>query len=276
MVDLCSQLADKGLVFEVTLKIKDSFHFSLKSDKKASAQGAGRKRQRGESYRKRQLKRREAFLQKKSGTPPNITREGAKGVKPPSPPPSPPSPPPPPPPSPPPPQPQSPPPSAQNEPSQPISESRCFPSSPEPAILDSNDRGSGHISKKLRLEVQKVPRLKVLIDQRASPKFRIQQLDGNTSLPEEEAFLCDDNQQSEHDDDPQNGQSTSCPNCDQPLLSVSHQCYDSDQQTYIDNFHPRNGQSKENERTLEVQLLVQAVEDINDEISKWAEKIKQK
>ena len=110
-----------------------------------------------------------------------------------------------------------------------------------------------------------MPRLKVLIDQRASPKFRIQQLDGNTSLPEEEAFLCDDNQQSEHDDDPQNGQSTSCPNCDQPLLSVSHQCYDSDQQTNIDNFHPRNGQSKEYERTLK---------DINDEIRKWAEKIK--
>ena len=109
-----------------------------------------------------------------------------------------------------------------------------------------------------------MPRLKVLIDQRASPKFRIQQLDGNTSLPEEEAFLCDDNQQSEHDDDPQNGQSTSCPNCDQPLLSVSHQCYDSDQQTNIDNFQHRNGQSKEYERTLK---------DINDEFVKKLEKI---
>ena len=101
MVDLCSQLADKGLEFEVTLKIKDSFHFSPKSDKKAPAQGAGEKRRRGASYRRRQLRRREAFLQKESGAPPKNTREGGKGVKPPSPPPPPPQPQAPPPPSPP-------------------------------------------------------------------------------------------------------------------------------------------------------------------------------
>ena len=103
MVDLCSQLADKGLVFEVTLKIKDSFHFSLKSDKKASAQGVGGKRRRGASYRRRQLKRREAFLQKKSVAPPRNAREGGEGVKPLSPPPPPPQSQPPPPPPPPPP-----------------------------------------------------------------------------------------------------------------------------------------------------------------------------
>ena len=87
--------------------------------------------------------------------------------------------------------------------------------------------------------MDKVPPLKVLIDPRASPKFRIQQIDGNISLPEEdgEPCLCDDNQQSEHDDDPKKGQSTRCPNCDQILLSISHQCHDPDQQidTHIDN-----------------------------------------
>ena len=98
MVDLCSQLADKGLDFEVSLKIKDSFQFSLKSDKKAP--GAGGKR--GANYRKRQLRRREAFLQKKSGAPPKNTREGGgEGVRTPPPPTPPPQPQPPPPPSPP-------------------------------------------------------------------------------------------------------------------------------------------------------------------------------
>ena len=92
-----------------------------------------------------------------------------------------------------------------------------------------------------------MPPLKVLIDPRASPKFRIQQIDGNISLPEEdgEPCLCDDNQQSEHDDDPKKGQSTKCPNCDQILMSISHQCHDPDQQTNIDHFHPKNGHSKE-------------------------------
>ena len=44
--------------------------------------------------------------------------------------------------------------------------------------------------------------------------------------------------------DPKIGQSTSCPNCDQPLLSIFHQCHDPDQQTNIDN-HPKNGHSEE-------------------------------
>ena len=127
--------------------------------------------------------------------------------------------------------------SAQKEPSQPFSGSLCFPSTSDSAILDSNNHGGGHITKKLRMD--KVPPLKVLIDPRASPKFRIQQLDGDISLPVEdgEPCLCDDNQQSEHDDDPKKGQSTRCPNCDQILLSISHQCHDPDQQidTHIDN-----------------------------------------
>ena len=43
------------------------------------------------------------------------------------------------------------------------------------------------------------------------------------------------------------GQTTSCPNCDQPL-SFSHQCQDHDQQTNIDNFHLKNGHSEETEK----------------------------
>ena len=36
IVDLCSHLADMGLEFQISLKIKDSLQFSLRSDKKAS------------------------------------------------------------------------------------------------------------------------------------------------------------------------------------------------------------------------------------------------
>ena len=111
------------------------------------------------------------------------------------------------------------------ESTQPHSESICAPSSEE---------------------VQKVPPLKVLVNNQSSPKYRLQQFDGACSLSDEDAdiSLCDDNQQSEHDDDSKMGQSTSCPNCDQHL-SFFHQCQDPDQQTNIDNFHPKNGHFEE-------------------------------
>ena len=41
VVDLCAHLADMGLEFQISLKIKDSLQFSLKSDNKASGQSAG-------------------------------------------------------------------------------------------------------------------------------------------------------------------------------------------------------------------------------------------
>ena len=44
IVDLCAQLADMGLEFQISLKIKDSLQFSLRSDNKASGQSAGGKR----------------------------------------------------------------------------------------------------------------------------------------------------------------------------------------------------------------------------------------
>ena len=65
IVDLCAQLADMGLEFQISLKIKDSLQFSLKSDNKASGQSAGGKRRRGASYRRRQMRRRAAYLEKK-------------------------------------------------------------------------------------------------------------------------------------------------------------------------------------------------------------------
>ena len=114
-------------------------------------------------------------------------------------------------------------PSAPEEPILTISESHSFPSS-KSADLDTNDFGGGQITKKMRME--KIPALKVLIDTQSSPKYRIQQLDGNCSLSD--LSLCE-NDQSEHGDDPNMDQSISCPNCDQTLTSTSHQCQDPDQ-----------------------------------------------
>ena len=114
-------------------------------------------------------------------------------------------------------------PSAPEEPIWTISESPSFPSS-KSSDLDTNDFGGGHITKKMRME--KIPALKVLIDTESSPKYRIQQLDGNCSLSD--LSPCE-NDQSEHGDDPNMDQSISCPNCDQTLTSTSHQCQDPDQ-----------------------------------------------
>ena len=75
--------------------------------------------------------------------------------------------------------------------------------------------------------MEKIPALKVLIDTESSPKYRIQQLDGNCSLSD--LSLCENDQPSEHGDDPNMDQSISCPNCDQTLTSTSHQCQDPDQ-----------------------------------------------
>ena len=76
IVDLCAQLADMGLEFQISLKIKDSLQFSLKSDNKASGQSAGGKRRRGASYRRRQMRRRAAYLEKKRASP----EKGGEGV----------------------------------------------------------------------------------------------------------------------------------------------------------------------------------------------------
>ena len=76
IVDLCSHLADMGLEFQISLKIKDSLQFSLRSDNKASGQSAGGKRRRGASYRRRQMRRRAAYLEKKRASP----EKGGEGV----------------------------------------------------------------------------------------------------------------------------------------------------------------------------------------------------
>ena len=76
IVDLCSHLADMGLEFQISLKIKDSLQFSLRSDNKASGQSAEGKRRRGASYRRRQMRRRAAYLEKKRGSP----EKGGRGI----------------------------------------------------------------------------------------------------------------------------------------------------------------------------------------------------
>ena len=80
VVNLCSQLADKGFDFEISLKIKDSLQFALKSGKKASVQRAGGGRKRGASYRRRQLRRREAYLEKMRNNTPEKGGEGVLGL----------------------------------------------------------------------------------------------------------------------------------------------------------------------------------------------------
>ena len=109
--------------------------------------------------------------------------------------------------------------SAPKEPTQTFSERLSFPSSPESANLDTNDHGVGHITKKIRMD--KVPPLKLLFDSQSTPRYLIQQLEGNSSL-------CENDQPSEHGDDSNKDQCPLCPNCDQTLTSTFHQCQDSD------------------------------------------------
>ena len=111
--------------------------------------------------------------------------------------------------------------SAHKEPTQPFSESLCFPSTTESADFEPNNHGGGNITKKMRLE--KVPPLTVLVDARSSPKYRIQQFDGNSSLSD--LSPCENDPPSEIGDDSKMDQSTYCPNCD---TSTFHQCHDAD------------------------------------------------
>ena len=111
--------------------------------------------------------------------------------------------------------------SALKEPTQPISEGLGFPLSSESADFHSNNHAGGHITKKMRLE--KVPPLRVLIDAQSSPKYRIQQFDGNSSLSD--LSLCENDQPSELGDDLKMDQFICCPNCDQTLTSTFHQCH---------------------------------------------------
>ena len=98
--------------------------------------------------------------------------------------------------------------SAHKEPTQPFSESLCFPSTTESADFEPNNHGGGNITKKMRLE--KVPPLTVLVDAQSSPKYRIQQVDGNSSL-------CENDQLCEHGDDSNTDQWAICPYCDRAL-----------------------------------------------------------
>jgi len=114
--------------------------------------------------------------------------------------------------------------SAHKEPTQPFSESLCFPSTSESA--DTSDHGSGHITKKIRMDI--VPPLKLLVDVHSFPRYRIQQFDGNSSLSD--LNLCENDHQSEHGDDSNMDQSINCPCCDQILTSTFHQCNGAEQE----------------------------------------------
>ena len=76
--------------------------------------------------------------------------------------------------------------------------------------------------------MDKAPPIKLLVDAESSPKYRIQQLDGNCSLSD--ISLCEDDQPSEHGDDSNMDQSLRCPNCDQTLTSTFHQCHGAEQE----------------------------------------------
>ena len=81
----------------------------------------------------------------------------------------------------------------QVEPTQSHSESICAPSS-DPTDVEKN--GLCDVYRKEKGEVQKVPPLKVLVNNQASPKYRLHQVDGECSLSDEdgELSLCEDNQ----------------------------------------------------------------------------------
>ena len=89
------------------------------------------------------------------------------------------------------------------ESSQSYSESTSVPSSVSTDII-YNDPGDGFT--KESEGVQKVPPLKILVNNPSSPIYRIQQVDGACCLSDEdedgELSLCDKNQSSEHGDDP--------------------------------------------------------------------------
>ena len=133
------------------------------------------------------------------------------------------------------------PPLAHKESTQPLSKGLCFPSSSESADLDSNSHGDGRITKKMRMD--KVPPLKLLVDAQSSPKYRIQQTDGNSSLSE--ISLCEEDQpcDPEHGDDSNSDQCSLCPNCDQTFTSTSHQCHDNPIMG-----HNRDDENEEKER----------------------------
>ena len=79
--------------------------------------------------------------------------------------------------------------------------------------------------KKLRMDG--VPPLKGIVDRKASsPKYRIQQFDGNCSLSD--LSLCENDPPSDIGDDSKMDQCIYCPNCDQTLTSTFHQCHDVD------------------------------------------------
>ena len=131
------------------------------------------------------------------------------------------------------------------ESSQSYSESTSVPSSVSTDII-YNDPGDGFT--KESEGVQKVPPLKILVNNPSSPIYRIQQVDGACCLSDEdedgELSLCDKNQSSKHGDDPKMGQSANCPNCDQPF-SLLHQCQDNENQTNIDTINPIESHSQE-------------------------------
>ena len=133
------------------------------------------------------------------------------------------------------------PPLAHKESTQPLSKGLCFPSSSKSADLDSNSHGDGRITKKMRMD--KVPPLKLLVDAQSSPKYRIQQTDGNSSLSE--ISLCEEDQpcDPEHGDDSNSDQCSLCPNCDQTFTSTSHQCHDNPIMG-----HNRDDENEEKER----------------------------
>ena len=82
----------------------------------------------------------------------------------------------------------------QVEPTQSHSESICAPSS-DPTDVEKNGLCDGY--RKEREEVQKVPPLKVLVNNQTSPKYRLHQLDGACSLSDEDTNDTDSDDQSE-------------------------------------------------------------------------------
>ena len=216
-LELCKLLGNQGLAFSFNLSF-GTFCFSLDTTgMRSSPAQVPVKKKKSPSAINRDKRRRIAFLRRKdaasssgasltvldtlassgTGNPSPVDTLGATAAF------------------------ESPQPSAHKEPTQSFSESLFFPSASESAHLDPNNHEGGHITKKIRMD--KVPPLKLLVDAQSSPKYRIQQTDGNSSLSD--ISLCD--QPSEHGDDSNMDQCSLCPNCDQTFTST-HQCCETD------------------------------------------------
>ena len=76
--EFCSALTDRGCSYSFSLKLGQSFNFSLKSEKGAPPKA---KPKRSPSYLRRQLRRKEEFLKKRSRSSPENVEAASRQIR---------------------------------------------------------------------------------------------------------------------------------------------------------------------------------------------------